>query len=89
MDPQAFLDISTAVTKLRMYPYFDIANYILMCIIVREDNPVLPGKFASHNHTAIQWVLRGYGVSLLINAVTNRRIIVPPPPPFPSTVSDK
>ena len=38
MDPQAFLDIATMVTKLKMYPYFDIANFILMSLIVREDN---------------------------------------------------
>ncbi len=38
MDPQTFMDIANVVTKLKMYPYFDVANYILMCIMVREDN---------------------------------------------------
>lgn len=38
MDPQTFSEIATMVTKLKMYPYFDIANYILMALIVREDN---------------------------------------------------
>ena len=38
MDQQTFMDIATVVSKLRMYPYFDIAGYILMCLIVREDN---------------------------------------------------
>lgn len=39
MDPQAFLDIATKVTKLKMYPFFDVAHYILMCVAVRDDIP--------------------------------------------------
>ncbi|KAL5022577.1 hypothetical protein ScPMuIL_001732 [Solemya velum] len=37
MDPQTFMDIATTVTKLKMYPYFDIAHYVLMCLAVRDD----------------------------------------------------
>jgi len=44
MDPQAFMDIATKVTKLKMYPYFDIAHYTLMCMAVRDDNPAPAGK---------------------------------------------
>ena len=39
MDPQTFMDIATKVTKLKMYPYFDIAHYMLMCMYVRDDLP--------------------------------------------------
>ena len=39
MDQQTFLEIATIVSKLKMYPYFDVASYILMCLIVRDDNP--------------------------------------------------
>ena len=39
MDPQTFLDIATKVTKLKMYPYFDIAHYTLMCVAARDDVP--------------------------------------------------
>ena len=39
MDQQTFMEIATTVTKLKMYPYFDVAGFILMCLIVREDNP--------------------------------------------------
>ncbi|XP_045159180.1 trimeric intracellular cation channel type 1B.1-like [Mercenaria mercenaria] len=39
MDPQTFMDIATKVTKLKMYPYFDIAHYTLMCMSVRDDLP--------------------------------------------------
>lgn len=31
-------DVAKTVSKLKMYPYFDIANYILMCMMVREDD---------------------------------------------------
>ena len=39
MDQQTFLEIATIVSKLKMYPYFDVASHILMCLIVRDDNP--------------------------------------------------
>ena len=39
MDPQTFMDIATKVTKLKMFPYFDIAHYMLMCMSVRDDLP--------------------------------------------------
>lgn len=39
MDPQMFMDVATTVTKLKMYPYFDVAHYLLMCLSVREDQP--------------------------------------------------
>lgn len=37
MDPQTFLDVATVVTKLKMYPYFDVAHYVLCCLAVRDD----------------------------------------------------
>lgn len=37
MDPESFLDIANQVTKLKMYPYFDIAHYIISCLYMRED----------------------------------------------------
>ena len=45
MDQQAVMEVANVVTKLKMYPYFDICNYILMCLIVREDTlPATTGK---------------------------------------------
>ena len=38
MDLQSLTEVATVVTKLKMYPYFDIANYILMSLMVRDDN---------------------------------------------------
>jgi hypothetical protein len=31
-------EVANLVAKLKMYPYFDIANYILMCSMVRDDS---------------------------------------------------
>lgn len=43
MDPESFLDIANQVTKLKMYPYFDVAHYIISCLYMREDLAV--GKY--------------------------------------------
>lgn len=42
MDPESFLEISNQVTKLKMFPYFDIAHTVLCALAVRED--LGPGK---------------------------------------------
>ena len=36
-DPEAFLDLANQVTKLKMWPYFDIAHCVMCCLAVRED----------------------------------------------------
>lgn len=42
MDPEGFLDLANQVTKLKMFPYFDIAHSVLCALAVRED--LGPGK---------------------------------------------
>lgn len=37
MDPEAFLDLANQVTKLKMWPYFEIAHCAVTCMYVRED----------------------------------------------------
>ncbi|XP_065560441.1 trimeric intracellular cation channel type 1B.1-like [Artemia franciscana] len=37
MDPESFLDVANQVTKLKMWPYFDIAHCAMCCLAVRED----------------------------------------------------
>lgn len=34
----SLMEVAHIVSKLKMYPYFDVANYILMCSMVREDS---------------------------------------------------
>jgi hypothetical protein len=37
MDPELFLEVSNSVTKLKMFPYFDVAHAAMACLHVRED----------------------------------------------------
>jgi hypothetical protein len=37
MDLSFLEDIGALLMKVKMYPYFDIAHYLLMCSFVRED----------------------------------------------------
>lgn len=32
-----FLELANQVTKLRMYPYFDVAHAVISCLYMRED----------------------------------------------------
>jgi len=37
MDMSTVLVVAGEIKRLKMYPYFDIAHYILNCMVVRED----------------------------------------------------
>ena len=37
MDPELFLELANQVTKLKMYPYFDISHCVISCLYMRED----------------------------------------------------
>ncbi len=37
IDQEALEEYGVLLLKLKMFPYFDIAHYILMCLAVRED----------------------------------------------------
>ena len=37
MDPMIFLDVANELTKLKMFPYFDIAHCVVTCLYMRED----------------------------------------------------
>ncbi|KAH9498462.1 hypothetical protein Btru_007545 [Bulinus truncatus] len=85
MDPQTFMDIATVITKLKMYPYFDIAHYILMCVAVREDvipqqgqgGPSLP---FSRKHPFSSWLssmLICFAGSIIANFLLGEPVITP------------
>jgi len=38
MDMETVLVAADAIKRLKMYPYFDVAHYILNCMSVREDS---------------------------------------------------
>lgn len=65
MDPQTFLDIATKVTKLKMYPYFDIAHYTLMCVAARDDVPAnSSGKVTQHCHIWLFTALASFTITV-------------------------
>jgi len=37
MDQNKLLEIASYVTNLKMFPYFDAAHYVVMCLMVRDD----------------------------------------------------
>lgn len=37
MDPESFLEMANQVTKLKMFPYFEIAHCVITCLYMRED----------------------------------------------------
>ena len=45
MDPEAFLELANQVTKLKMYPYYDIAHCVISCLYMRED--LSTGEFST------------------------------------------
>merc|ERR1711915_876426 len=55
MDPEAFLDLANQVTKLKMYPYFDLAHAAFCCLAVRDD--LASGSLSfSRKHPLALWV---------------------------------
>jgi len=37
IDTELILDVASKVTRLKMFPYFDAAHYVMMVLAVRED----------------------------------------------------
>ena len=37
LDQATLEEYGLLLMKLKMFPYFDIAHYVLMCLVVRED----------------------------------------------------
>ncbi|XP_050402961.1 trimeric intracellular cation channel type 1B.1 isoform X1 [Patella vulgata] len=82
MDPQTFMEVATVVTKLKMYPYFDIAHYLLMCISVRDDMPqAQPNQQPFwRKHPLSTWIssmLICFAGSLIANLLLGEPIITP------------
>jgi len=71
------------VAKLKMYPYFDVANYILMCMMVREDShrdPAADPQAFSRKHPLSCWLssmLMCFASVVLTNVLTGESPIAP------------
>merc|ERR1712045_966747 len=79
MDPEAFLDLANQVTKLKMYPYFDLAHAALCCLAVRDDlaNGSLP---FSRKHPLALWVssmLVIFAGGILANLLLGEPVLAP------------
>lgn len=58
MDAESFLEFASQVTKLKMYPYFDVAHSVLCALHVRDD--LGPGKTSTSVFHDISSRLRFY-----------------------------
>ncbi|TGZ67103.1 hypothetical protein CRM22_004975 [Opisthorchis felineus] len=56
MDPVIIEDVANSFAKLRMYPYFDVCNYILMSMAVKEDTPQSGSTAFSRRHPFSCWL---------------------------------
>merc|ERR1712080_52467 len=79
MDPEAFLDMANQVTKLKMYPYFDLAHAALCRLAVRDDlaNGSLP---FSRKHPLALWcstMLVIFAGSILANLLLGEPVLAP------------
>ncbi|KAM7536701.1 hypothetical protein Aperf_G00000084783 [Anoplocephala perfoliata] len=72
MDPRIINDLAASVSKWRMYPYFDIAHYILMSTAIRDDIPQSGSPAFSRKHPFACWfatMLMCFGGAILGNFV--------------------
>jgi len=79
MDPETFLDMANQVTKLKMYPYFDLAHAALCCLAVREDLSSGSQLF-SRKHPLSLWassMLVIFSGGLLANLVLGEPVLAP------------
>ncbi|KAI0227994.1 Trimeric intracellular cation channel type 1B.1, partial [Lamellibrachia satsuma] len=82
MDSQTFIEFAKTLTRLKMYPYFDVAHYILMCWTVREDNhPQATGsQMFSRKHPLSCWVasmLMCFGGGIIGNLLVGDQVMGP------------
>jgi hypothetical protein len=84
MGGDTLVHLAAMVAKLKMYPYFDVANYILMCVMVREDSSLREhssdAPAFSRKHPLSCWVssmLMCFASVILTNMLTGESPIAP------------
>ncbi|XP_074598637.1 trimeric intracellular cation channel type 1B.1-like isoform X2 [Brevipalpus obovatus] len=55
MDPDVFLELANTVSKMKMFPYFEMAHAIISCIYIRDDLAAGSHQF-SRKHPFSCWV---------------------------------
>lgn len=79
LDPEAFLDLANQVTKLNMFPYFDMAHCIITCLYLREDLAAGTHVF-SRKHPLSCWascMLSIFGGVILSNFLLGEPVLAP------------
>jgi len=79
MDPETFLEMANQVTKLKMYPYFDLAHAAICCLAVREDLASGSQPF-SRKHPLSLWassMLVIFSGGLLANLCLGEPVLAP------------
>lgn len=84
MTAVTLVELAGVVSKLKMYPYFDVANYILMCLMVREDGPQTPpdSHSLSRKHPLSCWLS---SMLMCFASVIMTNVILGEPPITPFT----
>jgi len=79
MDPETFLDMANQVTKLKMYPYFDLAHSAACLLAIREEMGAA-GLTFSRKHPLSLWLssmLVIFSGSVIANALMGEPILTP------------
>ena len=58
---ETVLVAADAIKRFKMYPYFDVAHYILNCMAVRDDHPPATGSCYYASLLFIYWGRGGGG----------------------------
>lgn len=77
MDPEQFLEIANTVTKMKMFPYFEMAHAIISCLYIREDLGSTGHPF-SRKHPFSCWLscmLNIFAGSILANFLLGEPIV--------------
>ena len=76
MDPEAFLEIANQVAKLPMFPYFEFAHCLIMCLYVKED--ITGAHLFSRKHPLACWIscmISIYGGAMLASFLLGEPVI--------------
>ncbi|KAF5402208.1 Trimeric intracellular cation channel type B-A [Paragonimus heterotremus] len=79
MDPVIFEDVANSLSKLRMYPYFDLCHFVLMSIAVKEDIPQSGSTNFSRRHPFSCWLatmLMCFGGAILSSFVCGEPLLL-------------
>lgn len=79
IDQELFMDLASKVSRLKMYPYFDIAHYAMMVIAVRDDLATGATLF-SRKHPLSCWLssmMMCFAGSFMMHLLMGEAVIAP------------